>query len=53
VAAPPLRWDRNYSRDALEVRGPDGNVVLQVKLCRIRYKYRGNGGIEGGKVSGW
>jgi hypothetical protein len=29
-------WDRNYSRNALEVRGPTGDVVLQVRLVKDR-----------------
>jgi hypothetical protein len=49
VAAPPLRWDRNYSRDALEVRGPDGNVVLQVKLLPDKIQIQGEWWDRGGK----
>jgi len=33
VQRPPA-WDRNYTRDALEVKDNKGNIVLQVKLER-------------------
>jgi len=32
VQRPPGVFDRNYDREALEVRGPDGDVILQVVL---------------------
>jgi hypothetical protein len=32
VAPPPGTWDRNYSDDALEVKNPEGHIVLQVRL---------------------
>ena len=50
VAPSPLTWDRNYNKNALEVRSPSGDVVLQVKLLpdvvQIQgewYGSRGNG----------
>jgi hypothetical protein len=28
----PTTWDRNYNRNALEVKDPAGNIVLQIKV---------------------
>ena len=33
---PNSSWDRNYSRSAMEVRDPTGDVVLQVRLVEDR-----------------
>lgn len=33
---PQNAWDRNYSADALEVRDPTGDIVLQVKALADR-----------------
>lgn len=33
-------WDRNYSKDSLEVRDPTGDVVLQVKLVGDRVQFQ-------------
>ena len=41
VAPPPKIWDRNYSKDALEVIGPDGKVVLQVRALTDRIQLQG------------
>jgi len=32
VMPPPKTFDRNYTKDALEIMGPDGSIVLQLKL---------------------
>jgi len=32
-------WDRNYSKDAVEVLDPNGEVVLQVKVLNIPIVY--------------
>ncbi len=41
VAPPPNTWDRNYSKNALEVRDPTGDIVLQVKLLEDRVQFQG------------
>src|SRR5262249_6626344 len=41
VAPPPMSWDRNYSKDALEVRDPSGAIVLQIKALRDRIQLQG------------
>jgi len=41
IAPPPKTWDRNYSRDALEVIDAGGNVVLQVKALQDRAQLQG------------
>lgn len=51
-------WDRNYSKDALEVKDPRGDIVLQVKLVQNRVQfqaklYDSNGrGVAFGKIRG-
>ena len=37
---PDKSWDRNYSKDALEVRDPTGDVVLQVRLMSDRVQFQ-------------
>jgi len=32
IMPPPKTFDRNYTKDALEIMGADGNIVLQLKL---------------------
>jgi hypothetical protein len=41
VAPPPGTFDRNYSSDALEVRDPKGQVVLQVRVLGDRIQIQG------------
>lgn len=41
VATPPRIFDRNYTKDALEVRNPQGRITLQVRLVRDRIKIQG------------
>src|SRR5262249_2126474 len=41
VAPPPMTWDRNYSKDALEVRDPSGAIVLQIKVLPDRIQLQG------------
>lgn len=41
VAPPPKTWDRNYSKDSLEVIGPEGRVVLQVRALQDRIQLQG------------
>jgi hypothetical protein len=41
VAPPPNTWDRNYSTDALEVKDPQGRIVLQVRLMPDRIQLQG------------
>lgn len=55
---PDKSWDRNYSIDALEVKDPSGDIVLQVRLLKDRvqlqaklYDATGNG-IGFGKKKG-
>lgn len=33
-------WDRNYSKNALEVRDPSGDIVLQVRLVEDRVQFQ-------------
>lgn len=37
----PSTWDRNYANDALEIRNPQGRVVLQVRLINDRVQLQG------------
>lgn len=41
IAPPPQTWDRNYSKDALEVINPKGDVVLQVRALDDRVQIQG------------
>ncbi len=41
VGSPPRVWDRNYSKDALEVRNDKGEVVLQVELLPDQIRFLG------------
>lgn len=41
VAPTPGVWDRNYSNDTLEVKGPDGNIFLQVRVLPDRIQMAG------------
>lgn len=34
-------WDRNYSKNALEIKDPYGDIVLQVKLVKNRVQLQG------------
>jgi len=47
--SPPHTFDRNYTDDALEVRGADGNVVLQVRMLPDRVQLQG----EWRAADGW
>lgn len=40
VVPPPNSWDRNYSPNALEVRDPHGDVILQVRLVENRVQFQ-------------
>lgn len=33
-------WDRNYSKDAVEVRDPNGDIVLQVRLVGHKIQFQ-------------
>jgi hypothetical protein len=50
VSPPPATWDRNYSDDALEVKGPDGNIVLQIKALPDHIQLQGEWWNEDGTV---
>jgi hypothetical protein len=39
--SPGRAWDRNYTKDALEVRGADGSIVLQVRVLDDRIQLQG------------
>jgi hypothetical protein len=41
VAPSPQVWDRNYSDDALEVKGPDGNIILQTRILPDKIQIAG------------
>jgi len=41
VAPPPATWDRNYTNDALEIRGPDGSIMLQIVVMPDRIRIQG------------
>lgn len=41
VAPPPKTFDRNYTDDALEVRNPQGRIILQVKALQDRIQLQG------------
>jgi len=55
---PDKSWDRNYSEDALEVKDPTGDIILQVRLVKDRVQFQAklhdaNGrGIGFGKMKG-
>lgn len=38
---PSLLWDRNYNASAIEVRGEDGAVVLQIRVLSDRIQLQG------------
>lgn len=40
-APPPKAWDRNYSKDAFEVKDSRGNIVLQVRALSDRVQLQG------------
>ncbi len=37
----PSAWDRNYTNEALEIRNPQGRVVLQIRLVNDRVQLQG------------
>jgi hypothetical protein len=37
---PDKSWDRNYSKDALEVKDPTGDIVLQVRIVKERVQFQ-------------
>ena len=37
---PDKSWDRNYSNDALEVKDPSGDIILQVKVVEDRIQFQ-------------
>ena len=37
---PQNSWDRNYTKNALEVRDPSGDIVLQVRLVEDRVQFQ-------------
>lgn len=37
---PSNSWDRNYSKNALEVKAPSGDILLQVKLVEDRVQFQ-------------
>lgn len=37
---PDKSWDRNYSKDALEVKDPTGDIILQVRLVKDRVQFQ-------------
>jgi hypothetical protein len=41
VAPPPKTWDRNYNKNALEVKDETGNIVLQVVALPDRIRLQG------------
>ena len=41
VAPPPTCWDKNYTKDVLEIQDRRGHVVLQVRILSDRIKIRG------------
>src|SRR5205807_9331910 len=49
VAPPPQAWDRNYSRDALEVKDDTGDIVLQVRVLSDRVRIQGKWYAPGGQ----
>jgi hypothetical protein len=48
TAIRPQTWDRNYSKDSLEVINPGGKVVLQVRALPDRIQMQGEWWGEGG-----
>jgi hypothetical protein len=66
IAPPPRTWDRNFNREALEVRDNTGAIVLQVRVLFDRVRLQGewwlngrgfrlmkNPGPEGGALMGF
>jgi hypothetical protein len=52
AAKQPTSWDRNYTKDALEVRNANGDVVLQVRALGDRIQLNGIFyGIDGHRVA--
>jgi hypothetical protein len=49
VAPPPKTWDRNYTKDTLEVLDSGGRVILQVKALPDRIQLQGEWWNEQGK----
>jgi hypothetical protein len=47
-----IRWDRNYTKDAVEVIESTGKVVLQVRALPTAFNYRANGGVQMAGVFG-
>jgi len=49
VAPPPKTWDRNYTDDALEVKNPQGRIILQIKalpdLIQLQGEWWDNSGL--------
>jgi len=41
VGRPPQTWERNYSRDALEVKDAFGDVVFQIRVVGDRAQIQG------------
>lgn len=37
---PDKSWDRNYSNNALEVKDPSGDIILQIKLVEDRVQFQ-------------
>ncbi len=37
---PSKAWDRNYCKDAIEVRDPSGDVILQIRLVEDRVQFQ-------------
>ena len=50
VSPPPATWDRNFSRDAVEVKNDHGDVVLQVIALPDRVQLQGEWYGSGGAV---
>jgi hypothetical protein len=41
VSPPPNTWDRNYTRDALELKAPNGDIILRVRSLSDRVQLQG------------
>ncbi|MEJ0092842.1 MAG: hypothetical protein WDN46_05280 [Methylocella sp.] len=41
VTPPPGTLDRNYTDDALEIRGAGGKIVLQLRVLQDRIQLQG------------
>ena len=39
---PNNSWDRNYSKNSLEIKDPSGNVVLQLGCLKTEYNFQQN-----------